>query len=178
LSLPWYSGSREPPPIVTRPTLTCCSCCVRHARVRRNPNSASLFAVRMMGPVDYRLRRRGRGVCGTPGDGAERKALLDMGPRGRVAQFTDPTSSQSLCWPEGNAHALPSVLASTHFTEGNRKIATAGNAALMAASIFLSRSRAGMGRRSSCISRAGSAFFPTSAKVDGNSRSCSGRFWP
>jgi O-antigen ligase len=39
---------------------------------------------------------------------------------------------------------FPLVLASTHFTEGNRKIATAGIAALMAASIFLSGSRAGM----------------------------------
>ena len=39
---------------------------------------------------------------------------------------------------------FPLVLASTRFTEGNRKISAAGVAALMAASIFLSGSRAGM----------------------------------
>lgn len=39
---------------------------------------------------------------------------------------------------------FPLVLAATHFTEGNRKIATAGIAALMGASIFLAGSRAGM----------------------------------
>ncbi len=39
---------------------------------------------------------------------------------------------------------FPLVLAATNFTAGNRKIATAGIAALMAASIFLSGSRAGM----------------------------------
>ncbi len=39
---------------------------------------------------------------------------------------------------------FPLVLAATHFTNGNRKIAVAGIAALMAASIFLSGSRGGM----------------------------------
>jgi O-antigen ligase len=39
---------------------------------------------------------------------------------------------------------FPLVLATTHFTNGNRKIAVAGIAALMAASIFLSGSRGGM----------------------------------
>ncbi len=39
---------------------------------------------------------------------------------------------------------FPLVLAATHFTNGNRKIAAAGIAALMAASIFLSGSRGGM----------------------------------
>jgi O-antigen ligase len=39
---------------------------------------------------------------------------------------------------------FPLVLAATHFTSGNRKIAVAGIAALMAASIFLSGSRGGM----------------------------------
>ncbi|MGA8540461.1 MAG: O-antigen ligase family protein [Terriglobales bacterium] len=39
---------------------------------------------------------------------------------------------------------FPLVLAATHFTSGNRKIAVAGAAALMAASIFLSGSRGGM----------------------------------
>ncbi len=39
---------------------------------------------------------------------------------------------------------FPLVLAATRFTEGNRKIAMAGIAALMAASIFLSGSRGGM----------------------------------
>jgi O-antigen ligase len=39
---------------------------------------------------------------------------------------------------------FPLVLAATKFTEGNRKIATAGIVALMAASIFLSGSRTGM----------------------------------
>jgi O-antigen ligase len=39
---------------------------------------------------------------------------------------------------------FPLVLAATHFTNGNRKIAVAGVAALMAASIFLSGSRGGM----------------------------------
>ena len=39
---------------------------------------------------------------------------------------------------------FPLVLATTHFTNGNRKIAAAGIAALMAASIFLSGSRGGM----------------------------------
>jgi O-antigen ligase len=39
---------------------------------------------------------------------------------------------------------FPLVLAVTHFTNGNRKIAMAGVAALMAASIFLSGSRGGM----------------------------------
>jgi O-antigen ligase len=39
---------------------------------------------------------------------------------------------------------FPLVLAVTHFTSGNRKIAVAGIAALMAASIFLSGSRGGM----------------------------------
>ncbi len=39
---------------------------------------------------------------------------------------------------------FPLVLAATQFTNGNRKIAVAGIAALMAASIFLSGSRAGM----------------------------------
>ncbi len=38
----------------------------------------------------------------------------------------------------------PLVLAATHFTSGNRKIAAAGIAALMAGSIFLSGSRGGM----------------------------------
>jgi len=39
---------------------------------------------------------------------------------------------------------FPLVLAATHFTSGNRKIAAAGIAALMAGSIFLSGSRGGM----------------------------------
>src|SRR5260221_14199006 len=39
---------------------------------------------------------------------------------------------------------FPLVLAATRFTNGNRKIAVAGIAALMAASIFLSGSRGGM----------------------------------
>lgn len=39
---------------------------------------------------------------------------------------------------------FPLVLAATHFTNGNRKIAAAGIAALMAGSIFLSGSRGGM----------------------------------
>ena len=39
---------------------------------------------------------------------------------------------------------FPLVLATSHFTSGNRKIAVAGVAALMAASIFLSGSRGGM----------------------------------
>ncbi len=39
---------------------------------------------------------------------------------------------------------FPLVLAATHFTDGGRKIAVAGIAALMAASIFLSGSRGGM----------------------------------
>jgi len=39
---------------------------------------------------------------------------------------------------------FPLVLAASHFTDGNRKIAVAGIAALMAASIFLSGSRGGM----------------------------------
>ena len=39
---------------------------------------------------------------------------------------------------------FPLVLAATRFTDGNRKIAVAGIAALMAASIFLSGSRGGM----------------------------------
>ncbi len=39
---------------------------------------------------------------------------------------------------------FPLVLAATHFTSGNRKLAVAGIAALMAASIFLSGSRGGM----------------------------------
>ena len=39
---------------------------------------------------------------------------------------------------------FPLVLAATHFTSGNRKIAVAAVAALMAASIFLSGSRGGM----------------------------------
>ena len=39
---------------------------------------------------------------------------------------------------------FPLVLAATHFTNGNRRIAVAGIAALMAASIFLSGSRGGM----------------------------------
>src|SRR3982074_2098219 len=39
---------------------------------------------------------------------------------------------------------FPLVLATTHFTSGNRKIAVAGIASLMAASIFLSGSRGGM----------------------------------
>ncbi|HLX85526.1 MAG TPA: O-antigen ligase family protein [Terriglobales bacterium] len=39
---------------------------------------------------------------------------------------------------------FPLVLAATHFTEGNRKTAAAGVAALMAASVFLSGSRGGM----------------------------------
>jgi O-antigen ligase len=39
---------------------------------------------------------------------------------------------------------FPLVLAATRFTDGNRKIAMAGIAALMAASIFLSGSRGGM----------------------------------
>lgn len=39
---------------------------------------------------------------------------------------------------------FPLVLAATHFTDGNRKIAATGIAALMAASIFLSGSRGGM----------------------------------
>ncbi len=39
---------------------------------------------------------------------------------------------------------FPLVLAATHFTNGSRKIAVAGIAALMAASIFLSGSRGGM----------------------------------
>ena len=39
---------------------------------------------------------------------------------------------------------FPLVLATTHFTNGNRKIAVAGIASLMAASIFLSGSRGGM----------------------------------
>jgi len=39
---------------------------------------------------------------------------------------------------------FPLVLAATHFTDGNRKIAVAGIAALMAGSIFLSGSRGGM----------------------------------
>ena len=39
---------------------------------------------------------------------------------------------------------FPLVLAATHFTHGNRKIAAAGIAALMAGSIFLSGSRGGM----------------------------------
>ncbi len=39
---------------------------------------------------------------------------------------------------------FPLVLAATHFTDGNRKIAVAGIAALIAGSIFLSGSRGGM----------------------------------
>jgi O-antigen ligase len=39
---------------------------------------------------------------------------------------------------------FPLVLATSHFTDGNRKIAVAGIAALMAGSIFLSGSRGGM----------------------------------
>jgi O-antigen ligase len=39
---------------------------------------------------------------------------------------------------------FPLVLATTHFTDGNRKIVVAGIAALMAGSIFLSGSRGGM----------------------------------
>ncbi len=39
---------------------------------------------------------------------------------------------------------FPLVLAATHFTSGNRKLAAAGIAALMAGSIFLSGSRGGM----------------------------------
>src|SRR5260370_2337008 len=39
---------------------------------------------------------------------------------------------------------FPLVLATTHFTNGNRKIAVAGIAALIAASIFLSGSRGGL----------------------------------
>ncbi len=39
---------------------------------------------------------------------------------------------------------FPLVLAATHFTDGNRKIAATGIAALMAASIFLSGSRGGI----------------------------------
>ena len=39
---------------------------------------------------------------------------------------------------------FPLVLAATHFTSGNRKLAVAGIAALMAGSIFLSGSRGGM----------------------------------
>jgi O-antigen ligase len=39
---------------------------------------------------------------------------------------------------------FPLVLAATHFTKGNRKLAVAGIAALMAGSIFLSGSRGGM----------------------------------
>ncbi len=40
---------------------------------------------------------------------------------------------------------FPLVLAATHFSSGNRKIAVAGIAALMAGSVFLSGSRGGMG---------------------------------
>jgi hypothetical protein len=61
---------------------------------------------------------------------------------------------------------FPLVLAATHFTSGNRKIAAAGIAALMAASIFLSGSRGGM-----------AAFWFASDKEVGNSPSCWARFW-
>ena len=81
-------------------------------------------------------------------------ALQGLAPNGKLYWIWTLEQGGSMYGPYVNRNhyaglmemltPFPLVLAATHFTSGNRKIAVAGIAALMAASIFLSGSRGGM----------------------------------
>jgi O-antigen ligase len=80
--------------------------------------------------------------------------LQGLGPNGKLYWIRTSEQGGAIYGPYVNHNhyaglmemlmPFPLVLAATHFTSGNRRIAVAGIAALMAASIFLSGSRGGM----------------------------------
>jgi len=105
--------------------------------------------------------------CGAAGYGAEWKALLDLAPGAGWLDLWNPTSitiTMPASWRDASRPS-PLVLATTHFTNGKTaKIAVAGIAALMAASIFLSGSRGGMAAFRRADGGADRAFWFASAK--------------